>query len=178
MNPASVVDLCACVCAVHNWTGALRTLTLTNARIFVFVFDVVSYTRESVEYVYASSIWLFTMTFLFFGLALFHSLIAAHTHTPLTLACRSRHIYQHHGVTMKKRDCVLCVEYTTNTMNRKQIGRILLYRARSRAHQQPRRINRIQCGASTHGVSDTDSDGWEINANTPNRSAFFYFSYT
>lgn len=37
-----------CVCVVHNWTGALRTLTLTNARIFVFVFDVVSHTRENV----------------------------------------------------------------------------------------------------------------------------------
>lgn len=41
MNPASVVDLC--VAYVWYNKSAIRTLTLTNARIFI-----ISYTRESV----------------------------------------------------------------------------------------------------------------------------------
>lgn len=48
-------------------------------------------------------------------------LITLHTHTPLILLCRSRHIYQQHGVTMNIKGIAYYVwNNTTNTMNRKK----------------------------------------------------------
>lgn len=154
MNPASVVDLYVPVYRCICMASAIRALTLTNARIFIISYNI--HTRVCLCVV-DSVILLFTSSLFFLSFSVYRLTIILVC--MMSVRCVWMYVFGLNRATFIKHGVM------TNYREKKGIEiktlfekhRTLWYTHTSKQSDIICRTNRIQCGATTHGVSDTDS---------------------